>query len=129
MGSLKTIYVAAIAMLATYGTAVDGRPVDPLTRSLAYCTGRLSAQMEFQWLISDPASRRTEAQLSAMITLLDSIIEPDRKPDVMHLRISAKMAHSALLTRAHFSQDSDIALHAHRRATSEIGTCLSLMLS
>ncbi|GAA3854693.1 hypothetical protein [Celeribacter arenosi] len=129
MGGLKTFYVAAIAMLSTFGTAVEARPFDPLTREFAYCAGRLSAQMEFQWLISDPASDRTVAQRSAMVTLLESVMDPDRKPDVMHLRISAKMAHSALLTRAHFSPNSEIALHAHRRATAEIGTCLSLILS
>ncbi len=101
---------------------------DPL-RTFASCAGRLSAEMEHQWLMSDPASDRTEAQRAAMISLIDAIMAPGQGRDVLHWRIDAKQAHAVLLTRATFNDDEDDAAWALARAEAQLAACTGLLLS
>jgi hypothetical protein len=126
MSSLKTI-VRAWALCLLAPAALTAAPGD-LTRQFATCTGRLSAQMEFQWLLSDAGSDRTEEERAAMISLLEAVVRPEDRRNALALRIEAKQAHTALLTRAHFNDDKAQATWAANRAAVEIGRCRSLIL-
>ncbi|SFJ17291.1 hypothetical protein SAMN04487991_1584 [Celeribacter neptunius] len=109
--------------------ALPARSIDPLVREFAYCAGRLSAEMEHQWLLSDPASDRTAVQRRAMLSLLEAASPPDQGRDLLHLRISAKFAHADLLRRASFDPDPESANRARLRAEVELAHCLALILS
>lgn len=125
MSSLRTALAGFVLGLLTL-PAMAGD--DPL-RTFASCAGRLSAQMEHQWLISDPASDRTQIQRAAMISLIEAIMPADAGRDVLAWRIDAKQAHAVLLTRATFNDDPDDAAWAARRAESQIAACTGLLLS
>lgn len=96
--------------------------------TFATCTGRLSAQMEHEWLMSDPAAERTEARRSAMIGLLQATMSSDQAHQTLSWRIDAKQAQAVLLTRATFNDDAMDARWASRRAEAEIAACNSLLL-
>ncbi|TNE65957.1 MAG: hypothetical protein EP336_11340 [Rhodobacteraceae bacterium] len=103
--------------------------MDPLAREFAYCIGRLSATMEHQWLLSDPASDLTERQRGAMISLLETVSPPDQGGALMTLRLSAKFAHADLLRRAAFEQDPAHAETTQKYAGNALGRCRSLILT
>lgn len=125
MSSLRAAFAGfALGLLALPALAED----DPL-RTFAACAGRLSAQMEHQWLVSDPASDRTETQRDAMIALLDAIMPPEAARRVLAWRIDAKHAQAVLLTRATFNDDPADAAWAARRADMEVAACTGLLLS
>lgn len=125
MSSLRTV-IAGFALGLFSFPALAG--ADPL-HTFASCAGRLSATMEHQWLMSDPASDRTEAQRAAMLSLIDAIMTPDQGRDVLAWRIDAKQAHAVLLTRATFNDNPADATWALRRAEAELAACTGLLLS
>lgn len=127
MGGLKTHLRAAVLCLAA-SPAVAG-PLPPLVVTFTNCAGRLSAQMEHEWLMMDPASARTEALRAAMIGLVEAVMPLDRGRDVMALRIEAKQAQAALLTRATFQREKPGADWALVRAEREIAACAALLVS
>lgn len=95
----------------------------------ATCTGRLSAQMEHQWMFDGPGSEITEAQREAMIGLLEAVMAPGAGREVLARRIDAKMAQAALLTRATFNRNRDDARRALRLARLRVAECTGLLLS
>lgn len=97
--------------------------------TFATCAGRLSAVMEHQWLMSDPASDRTKNQRAAMLSLVEAIMSPDQNRDVLNWRVEAKQAHAVLLTRATFNGNPADAAWAMRRAETELAACTGLLLS
>ena len=97
---------------------------DPL-REFATCTGRLSAQMEHEWLLQDNAAEATEAYRATMIELVQAVMEPGQGRSVLQWRVDAKLAHAALLTRATFKEDQWAAVQAQRLVLS----CTSLLVS
>ena len=97
--------------------------------TFASCTGRLSAQMEHQWLMQSPGADQTESRRETMITLLEATMHPDEGPTVLSWRVEAKLAQSQLLTRATFNSDTDDATWARNRAEAEIAACNGLLLS
>ena len=99
-----------------------------LSDEFAACTGRLRAQLEFQWLMSDPASDRTALRSQAMASLLDTMIAPENSARLFAARIEAKHAHSALLHRGVFNEDIEDAAWARQRAEEQISNCTSLLL-
>lgn len=101
---------------------------DPVT-FFATCTGRLSAEMEFQWLIGAPSGDRTQAQRDAFIDILDALAPQDDIGTILHQRISAKMAHAALLQTAQFGTDPDQSARAADRAAKLVQACTNLVLS
>lgn len=128
MVGLKT-FTTAIAFLALAGQARPDPPDLPeMVRTFAYCAGRLSAEMQHQWLLSDPRSGETEAVRAAMIDLLEAAQPEGAGPWVLTYRTAARQAHSALLSQATFGDDSREAAWARRRAEAELGYCLELML-
>ena len=101
MSGIKTVSMAA----ALIATALPAPAAPAEMRLFATCAGRLSAQMEHQWLLADPAADRTERQRAAMISLLEAAMAPGEERSALALRIEAKAAQAALLTRASFGRD------------------------
>ncbi|MBV7409385.1 hypothetical protein [Maritimibacter sp. DP1N21-5] len=108
-------------------TAASAAPND-LTMGFANCAGRLSATMEFEWLLGQDGET-ARAERDAMVSLLEAVMAPEDARDTLARRIEAKYAHSVLLTRAHFNDDAQDAAWAADRAEVEIGSCRALILS
>ena len=123
----QTIFGLAL-LVAPLGHA---QPLDPEQQlhTFATCAGRLSAVMEHQWLFDGPASEQTKQQRAAIIGLIAAIMPPDRGPEVLQWRIAAKVAQSALLTRAIFNADAHDAAWAQQQATRFTRECTGLLLS
>ncbi len=126
MSALRTLVVATgIALCQT----TPSTAADDVLRMLASCTGRLSAQLEHQWLLQDPDADRTEHARETMIDLLDAVTDPETARQALHLRIMAKEAQSRLLMRAMFNGDQADAAWARRRAENQVSACAGLLLS
>lgn len=125
MGGLKT-FLAALALAASLPGPASAD--DDLLRTIASCAGRLSAQMEHQWLMGDAEADRTEARRGAMLEILSALAPPGDAPSVLSWRIDAKVAHSSLLTRATFNPDPDDSGWARRQADMMIADCNGLIL-
>ena len=102
---------------------------DGMLRMLADCAGRLSAQVEHQWLLEDPEVDRTERARESMIDLLEAVMVPENARQALHLRIMAKEAQSRLLMRSAFNGDREDAAWARRRAEQQVSACAGLLLS
>ena len=94
----------------------------------ATCAGRLSALMEHQWMFDGPASEQTALQRAHMIDMLDAVRPPDQGREVLALRIDAKMAQAALLTRATFNDDPHDKSRAMRLALRRVEECTGVLL-
>lgn len=134
MGSLKTFsralaLIVALPALPNLASATT-LPISAheQLRFFATCAGRLSAEMEHQWLFDGAASERTEATRQTVIDVLDAMMPPERGREVLNLRIEAKMAHAALLTRATFNQDPHDARWAARVAARNSAACEAVLL-
>ena len=126
MSGMKTFLV--IAALSASPAFAQTESADDQLRTFAACAGRLSAVMEYQWMFDGPASDRTKAQRAAVLELIDAIMPPDRGAEVLHWRISAKLAQSALLTRATFNDDPVDAQWAEQRAAGQLADCTGFLL-
>ena len=118
-----------LAFLAAAGAAQAMETAEERLIGFATCAGRLSALMEFQWLIHDPEADQTELVRANLIDILDAVMPPDRGREVFHWRIEAKMAHAALLHRGRFNQNAADALWARRLAAEHSDRCRSYLLS
>lgn len=125
MHGLRTILLALMAMTAAH--VAPARP--DVVWTFASCTGRLSAQMEHQWLMREAGADQTESRRASMIALLEATMHPDDGPTVLSWRIEAKLAQSQLLTRATFNEDASDASWARTRAEAQIAACNGLLLS
>lgn len=123
MGGLRTWAALPVVCALAQTPPVWAETPDPF-RLFATCTGRLSAQMEHQWLTSDPAADQTQARREAMAALLLSVTPPGQESAAMALRIEAKVAQAGLLTRAWQGRDA----WAARRAERLVADCAALML-
>ena len=56
-------------------------------------------------------------------------MQPGTGREVLHVRLTTKVAHARLLQRAAFNDDPDDATWALTRAEAEIGQCRALMLN
>jgi hypothetical protein len=102
---------------------------DPLLREFAVCAGRLSAVMEDQWMFDGPGSERTEAELLAVVSLIEASMEPGAGRQVLAWRIDAKVAQRGLLYQARFAEDPRLAKIAAARADALAADCRSMILS
>ncbi|SLN25905.1 hypothetical protein PSA7680_01119 [Pseudoruegeria aquimaris] len=130
MGIARTSLVSAVLVLlarATPAPAFQATP-DQQLRFFATCAGRLSAQMEHQWMFDGAASEITMAHRDSVIDILDALMPPERGRDVLAMRIEAKMAHAALLTRATFNDDTEDAAWAKATAVRLAAECEALLL-
>lgn len=117
----------SLTLLAPEGPVCAQTLPDPNpARLFATCTGRLSALMEFQWLIGDPASEATEHLRDQMADLLAAAEVPGSEVASMDLRLQAKVAEAELLAAAHFTRKTP---WAAARAESQIARCTALLLS
>ena len=98
-------------------------------RTFANCAGRLTAQLEHEWLMSDPKAQITEQQRRQVIELLQAVQLPDHGRDVLMWRVAARAAHRSLLQRAAFSQDADDAVWAEKNAQRFVADCTAFLLS
>lgn len=126
MGGMKTFLVICFGLLASpalaFGTA------DQQLRTFAACAGKLSAKMEWQWMFDGAASEQTKQHRAAMIGLLDASMAQGQGREVLKWRVDAKVAHSALLTRASFGNDPDDASWALELAQAQEAQCTALLL-
>ncbi|WP_133175920.1 hypothetical protein [Yoonia sediminilitoris] len=122
-------FICALTLwLAVVAATAHAQTVDRL-RTFADCAGRLSAVMEYQWMFDGAASEQTKAQRAAVIELIEAIMPQDAGRQVLHWRITAKQAQSALLTRATFNDDPGDAAWAMQTAERFRAECTSMLLS
>lgn len=126
MGDLKTLLSAAFIAVVAAG---PGAAADHRLREVAHCTGRLSAQLEHEWLMRDDTAERTARLRSGFAEVLASLTPPGKEAMAMGLRIAAKHAQARLLTRATFNPDRAESARALRRARAEIRICEGMLLS
>lgn len=126
MGVLRSLVVG---LLLTHipGPAAKAESGDALVRTFATCVGRLSAEMEFRWLVGEPAEDVTRER-DAALQILDAISPDVPGTRVLSWRIDAKQAQSALLTRTTFNADDLDRAWARRRADAELAHCRALLL-
>ncbi len=129
MSGMRTVILTLSLLFVPSLTVADlGSSTDRL-RTFSACAGRLSAQMEFQWMFDGPESELTQSRRADMIALVDALMQPDQGQQVLQWRLEAKHAHSALLTRATFNEDPEDAAWALSRALAGAADCQSLLLS
>jgi hypothetical protein len=127
MGILRNIALGlclALSAPALPLCAQSQSRTDPM-RLFATCTGRLSALMEYQWLVQDPDADRTETLRDAMAELLVAAMPPDGASHAMDLRLQAKAAEAQLLQQA-LGRDGAWALALAKR---QVANCTALLLS
>lgn len=130
MSSLKT-YLTGIVLggvLSTLCAPAQAFSADEQLRFFAQCAGRLSAQMEFQWMFDGNASERTKQDRKAVIEILDSMIPAGRGREVLNWRIEAKQAQAVLLNRSTFIQDQRQARMAGKMAIRHLNECRSVLI-
>ena len=138
MGNLRTLVLgfclglsASVLPLCAQSLSLDAAQTsthsDPV-RLFATCTGRLSALMEFQWLVQDPHSGPTEVLRDQMADLLAAALPKGEGVRAMDLRIQAKMAEAALLNEALFGR-KDRQAWASAQAQHLLSRCTALLLS
>ena len=124
MGMRK--HIAALALIAaSLGAPAQGAdtPDDPLN-FFANCTGRLSAELSHRWMLAETDTSEIEGIRAAFIDILATITPEGAGRDVLNLRIQARTAHSALLSRALFGRDD----WASDRAAGEIARCAAFVV-
>jgi hypothetical protein len=128
MCGLKTCLRAALPGLLVFlqAPAISAQTAD--LQTFASCAGRLSALMEHQWLLSDPASDLTARQRDAMLSLVSAMSSPDQEATALTWRIEAKAAQAGLLSLARFGTKDRTAAQAARRSDDLLGMCRSLLL-
>lgn len=126
MGEIKTYSpIGLLAFLTLLAPAPIKADIEDPLQYFASCAGRLSAQMEHEWLLSNGNPDQTEDHRTAMLDLLFATMGPDDGRQVLAWRIEAKVAHASLLTRATFREDT----WAAQRATQMVQACTSIMMS
>lgn len=118
-----------LAILGSAAPAGAASGTQDTLRLFASCAGRLSAQMEFQWLVGDPAAEATESQRSHLISLIEAVQSDADGRHILNWRIDAKVAQAALLSRAHFNDDPQDATWAAEMAAQLTSDCTGLLLS
>jgi len=125
MIGLRTIVATILISLSTAG---PGQAEAGLLGTFAACAGRLSAQMEHEWLLGLPSSDRTQSERDGMVGLLETVATAQTAPAALNIRIEAKHAQAELLTRATFGRDDRLAKWAALRAETAMAECRSLLL-
>lgn len=125
MGVLKTFgYATVVTVLA----ATAATPGESLLHRVTECIGRLSAQIEHNWLFPETPTDQIETQRAHLVDILDALVTPETLTHSLAARIDAKMAHAALLSQATFAQDQRTANWAQKRASQELVNCDHILL-
>jgi hypothetical protein len=132
MGSLRTrlCSLAIFLILTGQAPALSGQTLSDQSRPdpahlFAICTGRLSAWMEFQWLVQDQGADQTRALRDAMADLLDAATPVAQRVSAMQLRLEAKVAAADLFLRGWRQRD----IAAQDRARALLSVCTDLLVS
>lgn len=125
MGSLKTRAIAALLCASSAAPSLAERD---LVLTFAGCTGRISAEMEHAWLLSDPRADELQSQRARFVSILDAILPADRAREALSHRIEAKVAHAAILSDAQFGTDPRRSKLAKRRAQTDVQICKTMLL-
>lgn len=128
MGALKTFLMGMVLGGTLTAPVALAQSPDEQLQVFARCAGRLSAQMEYQWMFDGAASEQTKRQRAGMIQILEAMIPPGRGREVLSWRIEAKQAQAVLLTRGTFNENPREARIAQRLAFSRIAECRALLL-
>lgn len=129
MSKLKTHILALFCVILpplAHATTVMNE--DPL-RLFATCAGRLSAQMEHQWLMTGEQPWVDQKDRDQMEDLIWTLSSDGNASDILSWRLNAKRAHAQLLTRATYSTDASDSEWALSRAREQVDSCLGLMLN
>lgn len=127
MCGMKTLIALAFGLTALFqAPPVFAQSAD--LRLFATCAGRLSALMEHQWLLSDPASDQTARQRESMLSLVAAMAGPEDATRALNWRIEAKAAQASLLARARFGTNEATAAHSAQRSDDLLAMCQSLLL-
>jgi hypothetical protein len=118
MGQMQTTLAS---LCLTFASALPLHADD--LKTFALCTGRLSALMEHQWLMQDPAANVTQRQRDAFADLIAAVEAPDQARRSMALRIEAKVATAAALQAADFGGQP----MARLRVMAQVKSCLRLL--
>ncbi len=124
MGGLRNIVFGLGLTLLAPAPPLCAQPSDPM-HLFATCTGRLSALMEYQWLVQDKGADATEMARDAMAQLLDAAMPPDDRVHTMDLRLQAKAAEAQLLQQA-LTRNGQWALALAKRHMAD---CTALLVS
>ncbi len=125
---LAALVAASLPVAGAAAPATNGAALDPLVRTFATCTGRLSALMEHQWLMGLDGSEYTQKRRNQMATLLEAVMRPGPGPQVLALRIEAKFALAQLFSRMTFGRDAQDVAWAANRVEVELAACDGLLL-
>lgn len=127
MCGMKTLIALAFGLIALFqAPPIFAQSAD--LRLFATCAGRLSALMEHQWLLSDPASDQTALQRDSMLSLVAAMTTPDDAARALNWRIEAKAAQATLLARASFGTNETTAARSAQRSDDLLAMCRSLLL-
>lgn len=129
MRSLKTLLLGMVLGGSLAAPVALAQSRDEQLRFFASCAGRLSAQMEFQWMFDGEASELTKQQRAGVLEILEAMIPQGRGSEVLAWRIEAKQAQAVLLTRGIFNENQRDAKMAQRLALRQISECRSVLLS
>lgn len=122
---IKTILATGFLVFSLNG-ALHAAP--DLSRIFAGCTGRYSAEMEHAWLVNDPRADELQSQRLTFLSLLEATVPMRERRATLNYRIDVKLAHSALLTTASFSEDASRAAKARTMADAYLLSCNRLLL-
>ena len=117
---------ATLLALILSGPAAAGTP--PPVEAFAACAGRLTAQLEHDWLLGAPDAAATERRRDALAALLDASVPARDAARIAARRADARLAHRAVLSRASFGADPDDRAWALRRAERSVAACAALLL-
>lgn len=125
MGRVQSFLAGlGLALWAPAGPATAQTHPDAL-HLFATCAGRLSALMEYQWLVQDPEADATEARRDAMVDVLEAAMPKGSAALALDLRLQAKAAEAALLHQA-LARDGAWALALAR---AQVADCTALLTS
>ena len=122
------------AMMAGGGAQALDTSARHQAEQIAQCTGRMSAVVEFDWLLNptraDEAARQRQAFVDVLEAMMPYAEAAGMAPrEVLAQRISAKRAHAELLHIIAFSPDDRQARHARQLSERFIRACHTLILS
>lgn len=125
MSGIK-IWIAGIFLCLSVGAqAADRRELPEI---IATCAGRMSAELEFAWLLNDPEAETYETQRARFVEILEALGPAPKPHRQLATRIDAKMAHATLLTTAYLGMDKTRAAWAKRHAVGLRLSCQNMLL-
>lgn len=125
MSRKKMLGAACFLVFCSSFAVAETRKVSEI---IASCTGLLSAEMEFAWLVSDPDADEVQKQRDTFVELLQAMQNRSERKQLLAVRIDAKMAHATLLTIGLFGSDERRADWARRQAILYKNQCQSMLL-